>query len=755
MAMPFADGSLRGRDGRLRVRNLPDVRGRAGRAAARHQPAEGGSCASRSRSPGRGRSAPSTRVWFDRGVPALGRLFDRGGAYSLPARERAPLPAGPTSWARCSRRPVSWPCATACSPAASSRCTWARCRGRERHREPCSALGGDARARFHRATSSSGSRPRPVDLRRRSRRCERDAGRGRKAPAPAARVPERRRCGHATRPALVAAACGGRARAHGDARARRRARRGAAAARPPDGVGRARPAVAAARPATTSSRAPSPSSRRSATRSRSRARPRPRSTSRAARRCRRRRRAVPRRRSRPTSSAAASRPDGCSRPPAPSAACSAGSTAPAWRRSTASGSSSASRSSSPTTCSTATATPQPHRQGARHGPARRHRHAAAAARRGPRAARGGRAARAGAARQRARAARARARLRGARRRRAPAAQAHARRGRSTPSTVSRDRCDAGALAAIVQRAVERDSWITERPAWRRPHRVSSALIEPVREKVLAGERLDFDDGVALLECDDLLALGELADTARRLRGGGDEVYFVNNLYLNHTNVCRVKCKFCAFARTTQAGRRLHLGHRGADAARGRRLRAEPLQRDPHGRRREPLPRLRLLHRPRAQPAGRAAADVHAQVLHGLGDPPHDEALGADPRRGAARAARRRPRARSRAAAPRSSPTACASIVAPGKEHPDIWLHVHREAHAHGHPDALHDALQPRRDLRGARRPPAAAARRCRTTPAGSWPSSRCRSTPRTRSSSGAAGSSRPATTTSRCRPSRA
>jgi 2-iminoacetate synthase ThiH len=35
-------------------------------------------------------------------------------------------------------------------------------------------------------------------------------------------------------------------------------------------------------------------------------------------------------------------------------------------------------------------------------------------------------------------------------------------------------------------------------------------LAPVREKILAGERLDFDDGVALLESEDLLALGELA-----------------------------------------------------------------------------------------------------------------------------------------------------------------------------------------------------------------------------------------------------
>src|SRR5919205_3410606 len=74
-------------------------------------------------------------------------------------------------------------------------------------------------------------------------------------------------------------------------------------------------------------------------------------------------------------------------------------------------------------------------------------------------------------------------------------------------------------------------------------------LELVREKVEASERLDFDDGLALMESDDLLALGELADLARRARGGDDRVYFVQNLYLYQTNVCRVKCKFCAFAAT--------------------------------------------------------------------------------------------------------------------------------------------------------------------------------------------------------------
>ena len=79
----------------------------------------------------------------------------------------------------------------------------------------------------------------------------------------------------------------------------------------------------------------------------------------------------------------------------------------------------------------------------------------------------------------------------------------------------------------------------------------TTALEGIRSKIEAGERLDLDDGLTLLESDDVLALGELADLARRLRGGTDDVYFVQNMYVSQTNVCRVKCKFCAFAKTTR------------------------------------------------------------------------------------------------------------------------------------------------------------------------------------------------------------
>lgn len=69
---------------------------------------------------------------------------------------------------------------------------------------------------------------------------------------------------------------------------------------------------------------------------------------------------------------------------------------------------------------------------------------------------------------------------------------------------------------------------------------------PVWEKVLAGERLDRRDGLALLETLDLPALGRMADHAARRRNG-DRVQFVVNRQINPTNLCVLSCAFCDFA----------------------------------------------------------------------------------------------------------------------------------------------------------------------------------------------------------------
>ena len=68
----------------------------------------------------------------------------------------------------------------------------------------------------------------------------------------------------------------------------------------------------------------------------------------------------------------------------------------------------------------------------------------------------------------------------------------------------------------------------------------------IRQAVAAGERLDVAQATALLESSDLLALGAMADFARA-RAVGDSVYFISNRHINHTNVCRNRCLFCAFS----------------------------------------------------------------------------------------------------------------------------------------------------------------------------------------------------------------
>ena len=71
----------------------------------------------------------------------------------------------------------------------------------------------------------------------------------------------------------------------------------------------------------------------------------------------------------------------------------------------------------------------------------------------------------------------------------------------------------------------------------------------VTEKVLAGERLDREDGIALFASHDLLGIGALADWVNRSRNG-DRVFITANQHLNPTNVCilRATCTFCSYAR---------------------------------------------------------------------------------------------------------------------------------------------------------------------------------------------------------------
>jgi aminodeoxyfutalosine synthase len=77
-------------------------------------------------------------------------------------------------------------------------------------------------------------------------------------------------------------------------------------------------------------------------------------------------------------------------------------------------------------------------------------------------------------------------------------------------------------------------------------RTSSPILQPIREKVEAGERLTLDDGILLYSRDvPLPELGELANLVRE-RKNGNFAYYNINTHLNPTNVCVYRCTFCAF-----------------------------------------------------------------------------------------------------------------------------------------------------------------------------------------------------------------
>ncbi len=78
-------------------------------------------------------------------------------------------------------------------------------------------------------------------------------------------------------------------------------------------------------------------------------------------------------------------------------------------------------------------------------------------------------------------------------------------------------------------------------------RIVDPRLAPIAEKVQAGERLSYADGVALYRTADLLAVGYLANTVRE-RLNGNRTFFNVNRHINPTDVCVAACKLCAFGK---------------------------------------------------------------------------------------------------------------------------------------------------------------------------------------------------------------
>lgn len=81
-----------------------------------------------------------------------------------------------------------------------------------------------------------------------------------------------------------------------------------------------------------------------------------------------------------------------------------------------------------------------------------------------------------------------------------------------------------------------------------PSRLDGITFPDIARKVLAGERISADEALFLFHYPNPLELAALADARRQQKVPGKTVTYIIGRILNYTNVCWVRCKFCAFYR---------------------------------------------------------------------------------------------------------------------------------------------------------------------------------------------------------------
>ena len=74
-----------------------------------------------------------------------------------------------------------------------------------------------------------------------------------------------------------------------------------------------------------------------------------------------------------------------------------------------------------------------------------------------------------------------------------------------------------------------------------------SLFKSIKDKIESGQRISDADALELFNSSDLLAIGELAALANRMKNG-DVAYFNVNRHINYTNLCVNRCTFCAFSK---------------------------------------------------------------------------------------------------------------------------------------------------------------------------------------------------------------
>lgn len=80
-----------------------------------------------------------------------------------------------------------------------------------------------------------------------------------------------------------------------------------------------------------------------------------------------------------------------------------------------------------------------------------------------------------------------------------------------------------------------------------PELIEKSELADIYHKIQDGRRLDREDGLRLYQSKDILALGHMANLAREQKNG-ELAYYVVNVHINYSNICKNSCRFCAFSR---------------------------------------------------------------------------------------------------------------------------------------------------------------------------------------------------------------
>ncbi len=72
-------------------------------------------------------------------------------------------------------------------------------------------------------------------------------------------------------------------------------------------------------------------------------------------------------------------------------------------------------------------------------------------------------------------------------------------------------------------------------------------LESIYLKLIQKSRLSKEDGICIYETHDLIGLGQLANHVRKSLHG-NKAFYIYNQHLNYTNICKNRCRFCAYAR---------------------------------------------------------------------------------------------------------------------------------------------------------------------------------------------------------------